>query len=467
MASSVFPSLNLESIPSTQVGSFLDQDPDENDAVSVNDETGSPVASISARKGTLNPEALTIPPRAQPAGTPTPDQLAAASTAQMAQPPGDAAAAALAGVSPDFSDQAMAAQLAAGRKQQAQQEQLQALTHLSAALGGMGRGFTVKPDDTLTNEAIKNSMNGATDLETREANQKNIGDLAKQQMALQTEKAANDPTSPVSSFYQDVVKQMGIKVNNLDGLSASDISSGMGPIEKYLSAQQTQQLRALIAQQNRDARNDIYQQHLDQQTYNNLQTAQKSLNGDTNYKAAQGKLGLADDADAALAQATTDPAQANRIPALLTQLTVNGSRLPQTLITNMNGSKAVNDRLTQLYTTARAGTISPENAAFAKQVIDQTRESVQNDANNIAYHNAKQFGVNNKMDTATAFNRLTGDDLPANFTPRSISNPVSNTTQPTSSPAGSTKVKAPNGIVHLIPNDQVQDALAAGGQKVQ
>lgn len=244
-----------------------------------------------------------------------------------------------------------------------------------------GKGYRVNPD---TNQLE------LTD--TGQAQQK-LGLLK-----MNDELASYDPNSKSAQNITEINKGL-LKQS---GLSNVDIS-GMSPQQQkdFLNPQlDTAAKLAATKAQRESLRND--------KTIKELSGIQDALTKNKEYAKAQGITSSADEAQATIQDALKNPASANAVPLILAKMSTGGQRLNETEIKAMGGSQALDAKLAQVVQNAKAGTLTPENAAFMSQYVEVQRAAAERAATKTELTYAKNYASNHGIPVEDAYAKITG-----------------------------------------------------------
>lgn len=199
-----------------------------------------------------------------------------------------------------------------------------------------------------------------------------------QNQALAKKQELEDPSSSQSQAFQNTLKKLypdTFSDDDLKNISAED----MDLVFKPLALKEQIEARKQQAEANLQMRQAMLQNHQNVAQENNVVKAYQAAQNDDVVKKAKGQLSQADELLAATNDATSNPASANALSVLASRYLTGGQRINQQEMQAMgSGAKDISDRLQQIFTTGREGTLTPENAAFMKQFIAVTRQSAQN-----------------------------------------------------------------------------------------
>jgi hypothetical protein len=179
-----------------------------------------------------------------------------------------------------------------------------------------------------------------------------------------------------------------------DDLSANDIQPLMDKaIDVNEKLQQAQLTHQLMTQNQR---------------FTHLASAQQGLMHDDPYKKLEGVVNEADTTKAIIDDAVTNPASANAVPIQLSRFTQGGGRLNQVEIQKMGGDRALGARLQQIITQANTGTLTKENADFAKQYVDVATQAANRSKQGIEQQYASQYATRAGIPLDQALSDITG-----------------------------------------------------------
>lgn len=172
-----------------------------------------------------------------------------------------------------------------------------------------------------------------------------------------------------------LAQKVGLDPTALQNLSVSDLKSfSTGPLEFAAKLKQQQQ----TASDNLEMRKLLMENQTSLRDENRLKQAYDSAQNDEVVKKAKGSLAEADTLLKATDDATQNPISANALAALAARYVSGGQRINRQEMEALGGgAKDVGDKLNQIVSTGRTGTLTPENAAFMKQFVAVTRGSAQ------------------------------------------------------------------------------------------
>lgn len=113
-----------------------------------------------------------------------------------------------------------------------------------------------------------------------------------------------------------------------------------------------------------------------EQAYKDQAAVTNKISADKNYQKYDAQTKEAENLQNVIDSATTNPAAANAVGVYAARYASGGSRINRQEIEALGGgSKAIMDRLGQIYDTASKGTLSAENANFMKKFVDLTSKT--------------------------------------------------------------------------------------------
>lgn len=237
----------------------------------------------------------------------------------------------------------------------------------------------------LQEKALTNPSNTAQLLARYAAAQKSGEELKKLQLGNASLQNETDPKSQLSldtkKQYGDLIDSQKLPVDKtqLEGKSAKQLKEYMDPIVKEAASAKERQSQ------------------LDRKDQEFVQKSYEDMNKDDEYKKVKGAVGEANTISGLIKDAQSNPASANALPVYLAKFATGGQRLNEVEIVNLGqGGKDYQDKLMQIMNTAKAGTITPENAAYLNKFINVVYGKDSERKNRIEEERAKQLSRNSR-----------------------------------------------------------------------
>lgn len=336
---------------------------------------------------------------------------------------------------------------------------------------GISRG-AYKPDTAFYQDLSKQAQQPVANQLQKQAFAGTQTEQALKNYALADEKEKNDPNSGASNLARTVLlssaKQAGMNLGDVSKLSASTIEKTFPSVAKLIDTQQNALTRKDIAEQNNLYRQSVLgtkQGQAQQKNFNTTAQALEQMRGSPAVSQAEKDLYASQKANS-LATMYGDPnklsqSQVQLLAAEVGKIAAGGVSsdhalqgiTPNTLAGRMS-----------TYTTNLTNNPTPANAAaFVKQFQDYTG-ALGKDAQNVItdrysriLNPARRAQLTDEQNAA----------LDSQYTNRFKTSGPQSTGPASAQQSGGVKMQGPDGKVRLIPSDQAQAALAAGGKLVQ
>lgn len=150
-----------------------------------------------------------------------------------------------------------------------------------------------------------------------------------------------------------------------------------------------------------------------------------TLQKDKNFVQAQGTLDQVQQARAVVQDALSNPESKQAAAAAMTRLMSGGAaRINAQVLQAMGGSGAVQDKISQAFSGAASGTLTPENGKYMQQLIDQMEASTSHVIDSSYEHAAAVISANTggRIPVADAFLRLSGKPMTQSQTVSNLTN---------------------------------------------
>jgi hypothetical protein len=163
------------------------------------------------------------------------------------------------------------------------------------------------------------------------------------------------------------------------------------------------------AQSSEDVANIKNQGASSQKDLKDLKDDQKSLANDPDYKSASNNVQEYGRLKTTLDQAASgNPIASNQMPILIAKFQSGLKRINPQEIAASGGSKALGARVEQAMDEMKAGTISPQNLGFIKQMVEASAKNDLQTLEDVKQRHATVRASNKNIDQDTAYQQLTG-----------------------------------------------------------
>lgn len=218
----------------------------------------------------------------------------------------------------ELGDEAFKEALEAGHDRQRMLQNIKSANLMAAGMAGLNGKIHVTPNTSVLDDMEKTAMSEAGDIKERTAHKGEVADLEQKNIQMQQVKDAADPASNISELYRNLAVKMGMNPDQVKNASALALEKTLGPLERYMTAQEAMRLREQSMAESRALR--LQQMDIARQNHEDMMNERNERHMDQDFMNMGNKInaGLASSRNG-LGQAQRIVNQAERIQQLIDQ----------------------------------------------------------------------------------------------------------------------------------------------------